>query len=376
MRRKTICHLTTVHRANDPRIFHKEILSLANAGYQIKFIAKKSPFASEHPSIAFNFLDNRGGILWRVMNIIQCLRLALKANASLYHFHDPELILIGLILKIFFRKIVVYDIHEIYRDSILHKPYLSKRIAIVLSFLYSIIDNVSSRIFDTLILAEQKYAQFYSQRKYVVIQNFIPLKYISNKERRQIQSKEKIELVYIGGITRTRGAIEMINCVSLLKESLPIQLHLIGPIETTDLEKEMNDIIRQKNLSAYVKLYGYRPYASVQKMLHKFDVGLIFLHPIVNNLTILPTKMFEYMGNGMAVLMSNFPLWIKFNEKYKVGLTVNIFKINADKIIRFLSDEKRLQEISERNLRTVKENFVWEIEEKKLLALYQTLLKS
>lgn len=374
---KKICHLTTVHSANDPRIFHKEILSLANEGYLVEFVVKKNKIEFEHPNIKYRFLENRSGLYGRVKNVIQCLRLALKADASLYHFHDPELIFVGLILKLFYRKMVIYDIHEIYWDAITYKPYLTKKVAIVLSFIYSIIDKVSSPFFDALILAEEGYTQYYKQRNFIVIQNFIPSIYIlSNKKKKENLSGNKIDLVYLGGITRTRGALEMINLIHLLRDSLPIHLHLIGPIETVELEKELNKNIRRRNLSDHVKIYGYLPYTSVQEMLYQFDVGLIFLHPIVNNMTILPTKMFEYMANGMAVLMNNFPLWVKFNEKYKIGLTVNIFNINPNEIIEFLSNKKRLREIGKRNLRTVKENFVWEIEEKKLLSLYKKLHSS
>ncbi len=44
-------------------------------------------------------------VIWRVY------QMAVKEDALVYHFHDPELIPIGLILKLRGKKII-YDVHE------------------------------------------------------------------------------------------------------------------------------------------------------------------------------------------------------------------------------------------------------------------------
>ena len=101
-----ICHLTSVHPRFDVRIFQKECKSLAMAGYDVVLIAPGEipenidgvhivPF----PKIKSRFV--RFIFSWMVM-----YKKALQQKARLYHFHDPELIPCGLMLRLTGKKVV------------------------------------------------------------------------------------------------------------------------------------------------------------------------------------------------------------------------------------------------------------------------------
>jgi hypothetical protein len=64
------------------------------------------------------------------------LKKAKELNAELYHFHDPELIPVGLKLKKCGKK-VIFDSHEDYPLNIETKPYLPKILARIISILYA-----------------------------------------------------------------------------------------------------------------------------------------------------------------------------------------------------------------------------------------------
>ena len=117
-----VCILTTVHPPFDTRIFHKQAKTLVQAGYDVTLIAQhgRDEVVDRVRIIALPKSRNRFtrifGLTWRVF------RLALRQQADVYHFHDPELLPAGLLLKLFTGKRVIYDVHEDYSQAIRTKP--------------------------------------------------------------------------------------------------------------------------------------------------------------------------------------------------------------------------------------------------------------
>ena len=91
-----VCHLTSAHPQEDIRIFHKECVSLADAGYETYQISCGSTY------------DNKGVHLIgigeppksRKERMIKTAKLIYEAgkkiDADVYHFHDPELLPYGM----------------------------------------------------------------------------------------------------------------------------------------------------------------------------------------------------------------------------------------------------------------------------------------
>ena len=120
---RRVCHLTTVHQPFDVRIFQKECQSLVRAGYDVSLVAVHDRDETVDGVHVLSLPRPRGRIeRWRSTRR-QCLARALESGAELFHFHDPELIPLGLKLKKHGFK-VVYDVHESHAESILDRTYL------------------------------------------------------------------------------------------------------------------------------------------------------------------------------------------------------------------------------------------------------------
>ncbi|TEU17385.1 MAG: hypothetical protein E3J21_08470 [Anaerolineales bacterium] len=107
-----VCVMTSVHPPFDPRIFHKEAQTLVQAGYEVVLIAPHDKESENVDGVHIIGLPRYKRRFYRPLNWWRILRVALRQKADVYHFHDPELLPIGLWLQWWTGKPVVYDVHE------------------------------------------------------------------------------------------------------------------------------------------------------------------------------------------------------------------------------------------------------------------------
>ena len=123
--RRRVAMLSSVHPPFDTRIFQKEARSLAAAGYDVTLVV---PHERDEvvDGVRIVALPPAGSRLRRMLAApSRVLRAALALRADVYHFHDPELIPVGLALKLLGKR-VIYDIHEDVPKSILGKTYFRR----------------------------------------------------------------------------------------------------------------------------------------------------------------------------------------------------------------------------------------------------------
>ena len=223
--KKRVCVLTTGHEALDVRVFHKECKSLAEAGYEVYLIASHPEReVVEGVSIiplntrkdrAYRFLVKGWTVLWK----------ALKLRADFYHFHDPDLIFAGLLLKLL-GKTVIYDVHEDVPKDILSKEWLgSIRIRKIASILARSLFKLSALFFDGIIAATPSISENFPKHKTVTLRN-VPKALFIRGIKPETLAKTRPSVIYAGGLTRIRGIKEIIEAIGKL-EGL-VELWLLG----------------------------------------------------------------------------------------------------------------------------------------------------
>ena len=98
--KKTICHITTVHPRCDVRILYKECKSLTEK-YDVNLIVADGLGDEVKDGIKIYDIGLRQLSRIKRMRIDsrKAFEKAMNLNSEIYHFHDPELISIGLKLK-------------------------------------------------------------------------------------------------------------------------------------------------------------------------------------------------------------------------------------------------------------------------------------
>lgn len=377
-----VCILTTVHPPFDTRVFHKEAKSLAQGGYEVVLIAQheKNEVIDGIKIVALPKPKNR--IERMLMLTWRAFRLALRERADVYHFHDPELLPWGALLKMRTRRKVIYDVHENVKKQILNKEWLPLWSRKIFSMFYGVLEKAMLPFVDKIILAEDSYIHNYQgYQKVAFVRNYPLLSYAKADAEDALSQEDKADVftvTYVGGVVKIRGVFESVEAVRILHEQgyQQIRLNLIGRVMPPGLKEELEELIRKYGLEAQVSIPGPVPHNEVYNVLSQSDVGIVVLHPDPNYLESLPTKLFEYMAVGIPVIASNFPLWQSIVEGEACGLTVNPLdpKAIADAIRWLLEHPEEAKEMGRRGRQAVLEKYSWEKEAERLLHLYLELL--
>jgi glycosyltransferase involved in cell wall biosynthesis len=100
--------------------------------------------------------------------------------------------------------------------------------------------------------------------------------------------------------------------------------------------------------------------------------GLVTLWPVPGYIDAKPTKMFEYMAAGLAVIASDFPLWRQILEDAGAGICVDPRSPSAiaEAIGRLTDSPGEAERMGQRGREAVLGRYNWENEAKTMLQLY------
>jgi len=366
-----ICHISTVHYTYDTRIYFKYIKSSLKKNISIDYITTFKGEKELSDKVNFFYLKDINGIWGRIKKNIQAFNYARKTKANIIHFHDPELIFVCTALKIFYRKKIIYDIHELYYDSILHKENLNQFFRIFFSSSYKVIEKVFIPFFDLVVLAEDKYSDHYLNYNYILMRNYINSNEITENIKKY-RNSNFINFVHLGSITKARGIYEIVDFAKVLSSHLNFKINMIGPFYNSKLEAEIKSFINKKNLNNYFNFHGIVNNENALKMIEGSDFGLCFLHPIQNNKYSIVTKFFEYMSKSLPTIATNISLWNDFFESNNCGLNIDIFNLETEveKILLFLKDTNKINILKQDMVLSVSK-FTWDDEFHKILKEYE-----
>lgn len=363
-----VCHISTVHPDNDDRIFYKECVSLSDAGYEVYYLVPSENERIEN-GVKIIPLKKASSRLTRifVLSWIAFFK-ALKINAKVYHFHDPELMFIGVWLKLFGKK-VIYDVHEDLPKQVLYKPWIK---FLVVRKIFSVIIYLCEKFcclfFDAIMPATPDIASKFNSKKTIVIRNLAIIKLIDSMPVYKNDSNT-FKLVYVGGLSEIRGIKEVINALEIINDA-SIEFWLLGDWSSETYKAECEGLKGYK----YVTYFGQFKLEDVYPYIKRADVGIALLYPTKNHVTSLPVKAFEYMACRKPMIMSDFDYWKKiFNHAAIFANPMNAEEI-ANSIKKLKLDSSLRESMGITGKQLIDQEFSWEAESKLLVKHYQKLV--
>jgi len=301
------------------------------------------------------------------------LREALKLDADLYQFHDPELIPIGLLLRLAGKK-VIYDVHENVPKDMLLKQALPKWSRAYLSYLTDRIEVLASRWFSALVTVSPVIAKrFLSQNSHtILVCNYPDTEEWADSAEHSWKCREPI-VIFPGGILPERGIREMVHAMACLPASVQATLE----IASNEFPPDLYDELTKHPGWERVRFLGQLNRAQIKQLMSRASAGLVLYLPEEQNLCAMPHKLFEYMAAGIPVIASDFPLWRELLAGVDCAVFVDPRKPEAiaDAIQYLLTHPTEAERMGRCGLEAVRTEYNWDSQARELVKLYKGFME-
>ncbi|MDO4905408.1 MAG: glycosyltransferase [Lautropia sp.] len=444
MNKHRICHVSTVHRGVEIRIIRKELASLAAAGYEAHAVIAATPAEVAEAAqldVTIHALTEQPGsgrLARMTRKMYAAWQQCRQVNAGLYHFHDPELIPLGLMLKLSGHRVVM-DVHEDLANQILTKHWIPARLRKVVARLARTAERIGARFFDGVVTASPRQAVFFEDvaRRVVVAHNYPLLSELAatvdttteaassstvptmtarvetGNEKPSAPSGQPVRPPAstssgpsTGKLPETRTAQYATDHTSpdagshrsSIEQRPATHVAYVGGISrirgineaVMAIEKADVRLIlagkfkteqERQEASALpgwqrVEDLGWVDRNGIANALQRSFAGLCTLHPTPNHLNAEPIKLFEYMAAGIPSIVSTIPDWMPYVERHHAGLCVDPMDVDAiaRAIIHLRDNPELATEMGRNGQRAVLEHYNWSTQALKLEALYAQIL--
>lgn len=281
--------------------------------------------------------------------------------------HSLPVLPIGVLFKLFSKVALVYDTHELETES-------AGAVGIRRVF-YKLVENFFIRFTDAVITVNDAIMEWYKNE--YGLQNIVAVRNIPYQRHEEnicknniLKTKfcindDEILFIYQGGLGVGRGIDILLDTFSKVDSKKHLLFMGFG---------EWEDRIKQYE-QAYANIHfldAVRP-SEVSRYTIGADVGLCLHENIGLNFYLsLPNKIFEYIMNGVPVIVSDFPEMSRVIDEADCGWKVAVDKSALYSLVTSISKD---EVAAKRNKAMQYRKMIgWQNEEKALLNVYRNML--
>ena len=368
IKKRRIVLASVLKPANEPRMFEKIGKSLAK-NFEVYCIggpiSEGTPEATNPRLIALKGSSRIG--FRRLFVPFTVLKNILVIKPSLLIVCTHELLFISFLARLLTRCKVIYDVQENYYLNILFGKSFPFILDIIIATYVRMKERVSRLFVHHYFLAEKAYAHemnFFRTRR-TVLENKLVDSAADTIAKRNKPRPDTI-LLFSGTLAETTGVFIAIDLATRLYQlDQNIRLKIIG----SSASKRMLERIEEKvQDQLYIELIGgssFVPHEMILEAIQSADFGIISYPPNPSTFHSIPTKLYEYLGLQLPILLFAHPEWSKQCEPYNAAISFNPVS---------LSPEHLLTAMKTREFYTnPPQNVFWSSEEKKLMQTIESL---
>jgi glycosyltransferase involved in cell wall biosynthesis len=290
--------VTTVHVPLDARIHHRQIRSLRAAGCEVTYAAPwtatgANPAAVAPGTVVRDLPRAVGRRRWLALRAARRLVAAEGPRHDLVLLHDPELVLAVVGRR---RRLppIVLDVHEDLVGSLPDRSWVPRPARGVAARLGARLERWAEDHL-ALLLAEEGYRQRFAA-PHPVVPNlpWLPPEPSAPGTHRRV--------VYVGRLSRGRGAAELTVIGRRLRERDGPVLELAGPADA-----DVEPALRAAHARGDLRWHGFQPNERAMALVAGSVAGLSLLHDLPNYRSSMPTKVVEYLAHGVPAITTPLP---------------------------------------------------------------------
>lgn len=365
--------LTSVHPPLDTRIFHREAKAAVDFGCDVLLIA---PGAPNEPvdGVRFASIPSWGGRWARPFRWPVLLLKAWRAHADIYHFHDPELLPWGLLLKWLTGAAVVYDSHEYLQESLASRHWIPRPLRLPVSRFANRVEKwVAGHIDAVVAVTEDMAGRFRAvQPRTITVRNLPPAWAAVDAPG----PREPV-IAYAGLMNAARGLDILYETARLVHERHPeARFEILGAQEWAGIDSSVASKAPVEWQAIGVHFAGAVPFQEVAPRLARAAIGWLPRSPHdENNLLAWPNKLVEYMACGLPIVASDLPTQAGVLRESDSGIVVDALspRAHADAICRLLEDSAEAGRLGANGKHAAATLYTWAREAEKLHSLYNDL---
>lgn len=361
-----VCHVTSMHRYNDTRIFVKECGSLSKK-YEVYLVASNVESHEENGIHVIGVTMPPHGIK-KMLTTKPVIRAAEAVDADVYHFHDPELMRAGLRLKKKGKK-VVFDYHENFAEFLLTKDWLPRPLRKPASIFFLKFERKYLSRYDAIVSVTPFIIDRLKQYNHNTYQ-------ITNYPfSKNIPDNRKWEksICFVGGIVPQWMHHNIVK--SLIKTNATY--NLAGTFAPESYREELE----KEEGWGKVDYAGRIDYTDLFPFIQKSSAGVTIRDYNDPNVgykkgSLGVNKFFEYMMAGIPIISSGNEVWKEIIEKYDCGLIVDPDDCDsiASAISYVIDNPEEAKRMGDNGQKAAKEHFNWATQEDILFEMYEKLL--
>ena len=289
--RPDVSIVTSGHDVADARL-HRVCAGLLRDGLSVEVLALGD--AADAPEGVGVTTSPRGSMVQRA---VRAARYAARARGRVLLALDPDSLVTSLVVARVRRRRVVADVHEDYAALLRDRAWARGWRGQVASRLARAA-TAAARAADLVVVADEHVPPLTAAHR-LVVRNLPDLRMLPEPSARADEPRA----LYVGDVRASRGLWAMLDAI----EHAPgWTLDVVGPVARADAER-LDGELAARGLDGRVRLHGRQPPAQAWRLAEGAWCGLGLLDDTSAFRDAMPSKLYEYVGCGLAVVVTDLP---------------------------------------------------------------------